>query len=77
DQEVPELLSTHPASDTRIAKLTGYLPRARADYNSAKVKYGLGETFDIKPAVEKEDRVPKERPQAVPGVSVETLTRSR
>ena len=74
DQEIPELLSTHPTSDTRIAKLAEYLPRARSNYNLAKVKYGLGETFDIKPAIEEKEEGPEKRPQPVPGVSVETLT---
>jgi predicted Zn-dependent protease len=41
----PELLSTHPADATRIANLNRLLPRALAQYNASKTKYGLGETF--------------------------------
>ena len=41
----PEFLSTHPADATRIANLNRFLPRAIAQYNAAKTKYGLGETF--------------------------------
>jgi predicted Zn-dependent protease len=41
----PEFLSTHPADATRIANLNRFLPRAIAQYNATKTKYGLGETF--------------------------------
>jgi predicted Zn-dependent protease len=41
----PEFLSTHPADATRIANLNRFMPRAMAQYNAAKTKYGLGETF--------------------------------
>ncbi len=41
----PEFLSTHPADATRIANLNRFMPRAIAQYNAAKTKYGLGETF--------------------------------
>jgi len=41
----PELLSTHPADETRIANLKRYIPRAMAEYKHARAQYGLGESF--------------------------------
>ena len=64
----PEWASTHPADATRIQGLRSYLSRAKYDYQTVKVKYGLGQSF----------RLPQsDQPiilQPTPGVSVEALT---
>ncbi|HAX46905.1 MAG TPA: peptidase M48 family protein [Nitrospina sp.] len=76
-QEMPEFLSTHPTDKTRIRRINRYLTRANIDYNMLKVKYGLGETLNIKEADDDKDDEKEsepERPQPIPGVSVETLT---
>ena len=65
----PEWASTHPADKTRIRGLRGYLSRAKYDYQNVKIKYGVGETFDLS----QKNKTP-EKPKAVPGVSVEALT---
>jgi len=75
-QKVPEFLSTHPTDKTRIRFINRYLTRAKIDYNMLKVKYGLGETLNIKEAEPNDDEKESEpkHPQAIPGVSVETLS---
>ncbi|MEK9628231.1 MAG: M48 family metallopeptidase [Nitrospinota bacterium] len=65
----PEWASTHPADTTRMQGLRGFLGRANYSYRNLKVKYGLGETFDLAPT----NKTP-EKPQAIPGVSVETMS---
>ena len=70
-QEIPEFLSTHPADRTRIRRISKYLPRAKSNYNAIKVKYGLGQALNLNEAT---DFPAPDRPRAVPGVSVETLT---
>jgi len=75
-KEVPEFLSTHPADESRIALLNRYLTRAKIDYNTLKIKYGLGKTIQLKeiaPDIDKnESALPSPRP--IPSVSIETLT---
>jgi len=74
-KDVPEFLSTHPADKTRIALINRYLTRAKIDYNSLKVKYGLGKTIRFKETESngnKKESKPRS-PKPVPGVSVETL----
>ncbi len=44
-KKVPELLSTHPSDETRIANIQKLLPRAMAEYEAAREKLGLGEAF--------------------------------
>ena len=70
--KIPEFLSTHPADQTRITLIGRYLPIATLNYNRLKVKYGLGQTLDFK----EDDSASPDRPRPVPGISVETLTRS-
>jgi len=65
----PEWASTHPADKTRMRGLRGYLSRAKYDYQNVKIKYGVGETFRLP----KNNKTP-DKPKAIPGVSVETLT---
>ena len=65
----PEWASTHPADKTRMRGLRGYLSRAKYDYQNVKIKYGVGETFRLP----KNKKTP-DKPKAIPGVSVETLT---
>ena len=75
-QEVPEFLSTHPADKKRIALINRYLTRSKIDYNSLKVKYGLGKTIHFEEAESHDDEnqsIP-ESPKPVPDISVETLT---
>ena len=75
-QEVPEFLSTHPADKKRIALINRYLTRSKIDYNSLKVKYGLGKTIHFEEAESHDDEnqsIP-EFPKPVPDISVETLT---
>ena len=76
-QEVPEFLSTHPTDKRRIALINRYLTRAKIDYNTLKVKYGLGKTIHFKEAESDDDKSKStpESPKPIPGVSVETLTR--
>lgn len=70
DKGPPEWASTHPADATRMQGLRGYLSRAKYNYQNLKIKYGLGQTFQLP----QENKTPdKPKPQAVPGVSVETL----
>ena len=64
----PEWASTHPADTTRIQGLRRYLSRAKYDYQNAKVKYGLGQSFRLPQSDQ-----PKSL-QPTPGVSVEALT---
>ena len=64
----PEWASTHPADATRMRGLRGYLSRAKYSYQNLKVRYGLGENFNLK-----ETKNTPERPEPIPGVSVETL----
>lgn len=40
--EPPEFLSTHPATDKRIAQLKSLLPKAEGTYQAAPTKLGLG-----------------------------------
>ena len=74
DNGPPEWASTHPADATRMQGLRGYLSRAKYSYQNLNVKYGLGETFNLD-AIKKQDEAKKtpDRPEPVPGVSVETL----
>ena len=65
----PEWASTHPADKTRMRGLRGYLSRAKYDYQNVKIKYGVGETFRLP----KNKKTP-DKPKAIPGVSIETLT---
>ena len=64
----PEWASTHPADATRMRALRGYLSRAKYSYQNLKVKYGLGENFNLK-----ETKKIPDKPKPIPGVSVETL----
>jgi predicted Zn-dependent protease len=41
----PEILSTHPANETRRANLTKWLPEAMEAYSKAPKKYGIGESI--------------------------------
>ena len=75
-EKVPEFLSTHPADRRRIALIKKYLTRAKIDYSSLKVKYGLGKTLKLMGNESHDDTnqsIPKS-PKAIPGISVETLT---
>ena len=65
----PEWASTHPADATRMRALRGYLSRAKYSYQNLKVKYGIGENFNLKEA-----KNTPERPEPIPGVSAETLS---
>ncbi len=65
-QKVPEFLSTHPTDKTRIRLINRYLTRAKIDYNTLKVRHGLGETIRFK-------KTKPESPKPIPGISVETL----
>ena len=65
----PEWASTHPADKTRMRGLRGYLSRAKYDYQNVKIKYGVGETFRLP-----NNKKTPDKPKAIPGVSVETLT---
>jgi len=69
DKGPPEWASTHPADATRMQGLRTYLSRAKYDYQNLKVKYGLGQTFHLP----QKNKTP-DKPKAIPGVSVETLT---
>ena len=74
-KDVPEFLSTHPADKTRIALINRYLTRAKIDYNSLKVKYGLGKTIRLKETESNGNKKESKSrsPKPVPGISVETL----
>ncbi len=65
----PEWASTHPADATRMQGLRGYLSRAKYDYQNVKIKYGLGQTFNLP----QKNKTPV-KPEAVPGVSVEAIS---
>ncbi|SVC88609.1 uncharacterized protein METZ01_LOCUS341463, partial [marine metagenome] len=69
-QEVPEFLSTHPTDKRRIALINRYLTRAKIDYNTLKVKYGLGKTIHFKEAESDNDKSKStpESPKPIPGV---------
>ena len=75
NQKVPEFLSTHPTDKARIRLINRYLTRARIDYNTLKVRHGLGKTIRFKET--KSNRNKKESksgsPKPIPGISVETL----
>ncbi len=78
-EKVPEFLSTHPADRRRIALIKKYLTRAKIDYSSLKVKYGLGKTLKLIDSESHDDKnhsIPKS-PKATPGISVETLTQMK
>ena len=78
-EKVPEFLSTHPADRRRIALIKKYLTRAKIDYHSLKVKYGLGKTLKLMDSEShggKNHSIPKS-PKAIPGISVETLTQMK
>ena len=78
-EKVPEFLSTHPADRRRIALIKKYLTRAKIDYSSLKVKYGLGKTLKLMDSESHDDKnhsIPKS-PKATPGISVETLTQMK
>ena len=47
-KETPEFFSTHPADKRRIVMINRYLTRAKIDYNTVKIKYGLGKTIYFK-----------------------------
>lgn len=68
DKGPPEWASTHPADATRMQGLRSYLSRAKYDYQNLKIKYGLGQTFQLP----QKNKTP-DKPKAIPGVSVETL----
>ncbi len=68
DKGPPEWASTHPADETRMQGLRGYLSRAKYDYQNVKLKHGLGQVFHLP----QKNKTP-EKPKAIPGVSVETL----
>jgi len=75
NQKVPEFLSTHPTDKSRIALINRYLTRAKIDYNTQKVKYGLGTTIRLKETksnLNKNESKPV-TPKPIPGISVETL----
>ena len=75
-EKVPDFLSTHPADRRRIALIKKYLTRAKIDYSSLKVKYGLGKTLKLSDRESNDDKnhsIPK-LPKAIPGISIETLT---
>jgi predicted Zn-dependent protease len=42
---VPEILSTHPVDEHRVARLKQIMPRALAEYEKAPQKRGLGKTY--------------------------------
>ena len=65
----PEWASTHPADTTRMQGLRKYFSRAKYDYQNLKLKHGLGQLFRIPQPEPSPDK-----PQPLPGVSVETLT---
>ena len=71
DKNPPEWASTHPADKTRVKGLRTYLSRAKYSYQNIKLKYGLGETFNLPAPADK--NIP-EKPKPVPGVSVEALS---
>ena len=75
-QKVPEFLSTHPTDKRRLALINRYLTRAKIDYNTLKVKYGLGKTIHLKEVESDDDKneLAPESPKPIPRVSVETLT---
>jgi predicted Zn-dependent protease len=78
-ERVPEFLSTHPADRRRIALIKKYLTRAKIDYNSLKVKYGLGKTLELVDSAshdEKNHSIPKS-PKAIPNISIQTLTKMK
>ena len=78
-EKVPDFLSTHPADRRRIALIKKYLTRAKIDYSSLKVKYGLGKTLKLMDSESHDDKnhsIPKS-PKAIPGISVETLTQMK
>ena len=68
NQKVPEFLSTHPTDKSRITLINRYLTRAKIDYNTLKVRYGLGATIRLK-----ETKSKLAPPKPIPGISVETL----
>ena len=75
-EKIPEFFSTHPADKRRIALIKKYLTRAKIDYSSLKVKYGLGKTLKLSDRESNDDKnhsIPK-LPKAIPGISIETLT---
>jgi len=75
-KEVPEFLSTHPADKRRIALINRYLTRAKIDYNTLKIKYGLGQKIQLEGAKSdsnKNEATPK-LPEPIRGLSIETLT---
>ena len=63
-----EWASTHPADATRIRVLRGYLPRAKYIYQNLKIKYSLGETFNLK-----ETKKISDKPKPISGISAETV----
>ena len=73
-QVVPEFLSTHPADKRRIAMINRHLTRAKIDYNSLKIKYGLGKAIRFKENNSNDNESKPKSPKPIPGVSVETLT---
>ena len=45
---VPEFLSTHPTDKKRIALINRNLTQAKIEYDSSKIKYGLGRTVPLR-----------------------------
>ncbi len=65
-QRIPEVLSTHPADETRIATLRRFLPRALAEYRSQPEQYGTGETFQVAQRLEYRELPPDQQESVAP-----------
>ena len=74
DKGPPEWASTHPADRTRVYGLKSYLSRAKFKYRNNKIQYGKGETLKLPTIIDKPEKSKRDKPQAIPGVSVETLS---
>ena len=77
-KKIPEFLSTHPSDNTRIRELQEYLPHAIRIYESRKVKYGLGATFEaadfnFSEPSSKQSPSSAQPVKSGPGVAIETL----
>ena len=79
DKAPHEWASTHPSDKTRVSGLKAYLSRAKFKYQKVKLKHGLGETLKLPAAKVKPEKVIQnkaepDKPKAIPGVSIETLS---